>query len=141
MEHPIEHFDTSLDDVVGSFSTTIEVKRELVEDLLTTALDAAYGGSNYWIGDYMAHYNGRDGRTGAAIGLDYYYECITRGGYIIFQPEDDDTNVTLDLERFIKGIKLWCDKFRGFGALCEDHDANDADNILQLALWGEVVYG
>lgn len=145
----MEPFDYSADDVVGKVEVVEEVTREMVEDLLCAALDAAYGGSYYWIKNYLAHYNGRSGKAGQQIGLDYFYECLTRGGTICFIPEDydgkddeDNGEVCIDLEQYLIGVKLWCQRLgMTVFTMYDNHDANDADNILQLALWGKVIYG
>lgn len=62
---------------------------------------------------------------------------------------DDDGEYWLSLERLLNGIKQWVksggDKYGAVcidGTLdCENIDAECADAIIQLALFGEIIYG
>jgi len=114
--------------VVGRFSINQDVSQELVDDLLCTAFE----GGSMWI-DYI--------RTPVfPEGADYGHEVISRDGYATIAADGEHFNLTLPA--FIRGIKLHCEnKPTSVVALEEDHDADDADCILQYALFGEVVYG
>lgn len=61
---------------------------------------------------------------------------------------EEDEIYELNLEKFLTGFKLWVAQgMDAYGAVsgrevdCGMIDAGDADSIIQLALFGEVVYG
>lgn len=56
--------------------------------------------------------------------------------------EDAESVWYLDLEKFTKGCRLYEEKYGSIRLKLEtDFDANDADAIIQLALFGEIVFG
>lgn len=115
--------------VVGQFSIIQDVPQGFVDDLLCTAFE---GGSE-WIDTVIV--------TTYPEGAEYASDVISRGGYCTIMTEDYD-HYTLTLTKFINGIRLHCEnRPTSVSALEEDHDAADADCILQYALFGEVVYG
>lgn len=76
-------------------------------------------------------------------------EQIALGGALILHDiEDDSEKWELDLERFLNGFKLWVEQgLDKYGAVqkdgtvdCGEIDAACADEIVQLALFGEIVY-
>lgn len=116
-----------------------------IDDIMCTALE---GGICYWCdgvtveGEFLAKYAS---------------EQISRGGRLIFdlsEPYEDDENgneiekYTLTKEMFDKGFELYLrengtksvtDHKGEFDPCCVDADI--ADQIVQYALFGEVVYG
>jgi len=116
--------------VVGQITITEDVSEGLVDDLLCTAFE---GACNYWIEKIRVP-------DGYPEGADYGSDVISRGGYVTIGADGDHHNLTLD--KFIYGIQMHCiNKPTSVSALNEDHDGDDADCILQYALFGEVVYG
>lgn len=111
-----------------------EVSQEFIDDTLCTALDVGYGGSLYWIRNLAAT---------DEPGMEYPFESISRGGVIRITTVDGDSRL-LTLDRYLNGFALWA-KFphgRAPEQIEDDPaDATEADNILQLALFGEVIYG
>ena len=115
----------------------VNVTEEDIDDIMCSALE---GGTTYWcykakvVGDYLG---------------EYASEQISRGGALkLYDSENGDIH-DLTLEKLLNGIKLaingnyyadyeWCygDKLD----TCQV-DAEVADCIVQLALFGEVVYG
>ena len=115
----------------------VNVTEEDIDDIMCSALE---GGITYWcykakvVGDYLG---------------EYASEQISRGGALkLYDSENGDIH-DLTLEKLLNGIKLaingnyyadyeWCygDKLD----TCQV-DAEVADCIVQLALFGEVVYG
>jgi hypothetical protein len=118
--------------IVGKIVIDQEIDGKLVDDILCTAFE---GGINYWctkkvvvVGD---DYHGGD----------YASEVVSRGGTLnIYDGEEERWHV-LGIENMIEGIRQWCIKYGSYAQLLDDFDAGDADCIVQLALFGEVVYG
>lgn len=122
--------------------TTVYLTQQDIDDIMVAALE---GGINYWCwrvvvqGDYLG---------------EYASEQISRGGKLavwIDEPfEDDKTCYMLDRDKFLAGFKLWLEKGGdSYDAIdysdgfvdCGQIDAICADEIIQYALFGEVVFG
>lgn len=129
-----------------------EVKAELhfsltqqdIDDIMVAALE---GGINYWAGEAEVVEEKRV--------ADWGHEQIARGGVLVIHDiEDPGETWELTLEKFLNGFKLWVE--HGGHAICakEDNgtieeggvdtlgiDAACADEIVQYALFGEMVFG
>lgn len=105
-----------------------------IDDIMCAALE---GGICYWcstaevIGGYLG---------------EYAHEQISRGGALRLHDCESDQVYDLTLKNFLKGMKLYFEdgchvKVEDNSIDTADIDANDADCIVQFALFGEVVYG
>ncbi len=110
------------------------VTQRMVDDIMCAAFE---GGVNYW----CSHYNPVIKDT---PGGDYHYlhEALTRGWDLNLHDGEDDEWHLLTLDKFISGLIKWCqlvgktpERFH------DDHDADDADNVIQYAIFGKGVYG
>ena len=112
----------------------VNLTQQDIDDIMVTALE---GGINYWcqeaevVGEYLG---------------EYASDQISRGGSLILHDEDSSDKWELTLEKFLNGVKLYFEQ--GCHVQVEDStidagdiDANDADCIIQFALFGEVVFG
>lgn len=123
------------DDIV----LNIPVPREMLRDLLCTAVE---GGSNYWA-DFSAAV-----RT---EGLDYLRVKVTEQ-----EPSRDDTprvnryidadDLAIGIQRLAKAAIADDGKFPAAGkhlgdVLSENGDATTADVVLQMTIFGELIYG
>lgn len=121
---------------------TVYLTQQDIDDIMVSAFE---GGINYWCrrvvvqGDYLGKYAS---------------EQISRGGKLAIwldEPfEDDKTCYVLDRDKFLAGFKLWIESDgdsydaidRSNGSVdCGQIDAVCADEIIQYALFGEVVFG
>ena len=121
---------------------TAYLTQQDIDDIMVSAFE---GGINYWCrrvvvqGDYLGKYAS---------------EQISRGGKLAIwldEPfEDDKTSYVLDRDKFLAGFKLWIESDgdsydaidRSNGSVdCGQIDAVCADEIIQYALFGEVVFG
>lgn len=121
---------------------TVYLTQQDIDDIMVSAFE---GGINYWCrrvvvqGDYLG---------------EYASEQISRGGKLaiwLYEPfEDDKTCYVLDRDKFLAGFKLWIesdgDSYDTIddsdGSVdCGQIDAICADEIIQYALFGEVVFG
>jgi hypothetical protein len=100
-----------------------KISAELVDDIMCAAME---GGISYWCTSALPLKN--DYR-----GCQYAHEILTRGGTLLVKP-DGEREIELTLEKFLKGLSM-------FDGDPEQHDAGDADAIVQYAVFGEIVYG
>ena len=120
-----------------NISCTINVTSQDIDDIVCSALE---DGICYWassarvVGDYLG---------------EYASEQISRGGSLIISDAEEDAEYLLTRDNLLKGIRLaiegryyadydWCD---GKTLDTCQIDASVADVIVQLALFGEVIYG
>lgn len=112
----------------------VELTQQDIDDIMCAALE---GGICYWcrkaevVGDYLG---------------EYASEQISRGGSLLLHDAESAETWELNREKFLKGVKLYFEQ--GCHVQVEDGridtcdvDANDADCIVQLAIFGEVVFG
>lgn len=118
--------------------TSVEITEEDIDDIMVGALE---GGINYWCNDAVV--------VGDEYLGEYASEEISRGGKLILVDCEDDAEYSLDLEKFLNGVRLAIEGsyfteygwYSGGKIDCCQVDASVADVIIQLALFGEVVYG
>lgn len=104
-----------------------------IDDIMCTALE---GGINYWcckaevVGEYLG---------------EYASEQISRNGMLILHDAEEDKTYQFTLEHFVQGFRLYLE--RGNISIKDnaidtcDLDANDADSIVQLGIFEEIIYG
>lgn len=119
----------------------LEVKRTAIvtqEDVDSIMCSALEGGINYWC-------------CKAEVIEETYYgeyasEQISRGGSLRLYDSEDDETYVLTLEKLLNGIRLACKDGFGDGWFdgdtldCCRMDANDADVIVQYALFRDMVF-
>ena len=113
---------------------TVSLSVEDIDNIMTTAL---VGGINYWCGAAEV--------VGDCIGK-YASEQIARGGTLVLHDAESNDKWELNREKLLKGFKRWFDddgaQFAPNGQIdWTSFDANDADCIIQYALFGEIVFG
>ena len=118
--------------------TEIRLRVQDIDDIMCTALE---GGINYWcnsakvVGEYLG---------------EYASEQIARGGELILHDVEGEELYSLTLPKLTKGIKRWLEEV-GIQSEAIDRysvyldcgmiDAEDADCIIQYALFDEIIYG
>ena len=115
----------------------INVTETDIEDIITTAVE---GGINYW-GSVV-----KEGKSDKPISEIAAKTLISGGEVTII--DDDDLLYELTIAKLMHGIKKWIDSGIANTALCLDGqsletsyiDANEADVIIQYALFDEIVY-
>lgn len=113
----------------------VNLTQQDIDDIMCTALE---GGICYWCG--------RAEVVGEMLG-DYAHEQISRGGSLILHDAESSDKWELTLEKFLRGVELYIKngdrvtvedfKLVDYGEL----DADDADCIVQYALFGKLVFG
>lgn len=116
---------------------TVIVTQEDIDDIMAGALE---GGITYWC-------------CKAEVVEDDYYgeyasEQISRGGSLRLYDNEDDEQYILTLDKFLKGLRLAIKDGYGNDWFSDDArldyamiDGEAADIIVQMALFGEVVFG
>ena len=129
-----------------------DIPEQRVRDLLCSALE---GGSNYWYSGADHHLRDgleyKDFQEGGSQTLDDYfhpYELIpfVEGCHLTVKVDmggDEMETHKIDRDAMKRGIRLMAEEqprhFQNF--INEDDDAETADVFLQLALFGELVFG
>ena len=109
---------------------------EDIDDIMVCALE---GGINYWCDRAVVLEHQRVAEWG--------HEQIARGGSLILHDSEEEKIYELTLEKFLTGFKLWVEQgLDHYNAVCGktvdccEIDGTCADNIIQLALFGEILY-
>lgn len=107
------------------------VTDQFIDDTLCTALE---GGINYWARSAVSSAMPDD--------AEWTSDALSRGSDIDIV-DDDGEHHTLTKAAFIKATRAFCKARKTTPARLEDDvpDAADADAIVQIALFGEVIYG
>lgn len=113
----------------------INISAQTIDDIMCTALE---GGITGWccrakvVGKYLG---------------EYAHEQISRGGTLTLYDAESPDKWDLDLNGFLRGVRLWIEDGDGICALNEGEvdasfvDSEAADLIIQYALFGEPVFG
>ncbi len=118
---------------------------ELIDDTLTTALE---GGINYWAANATPDHWPDVESTLFPGEAPWASEVLTKGADLLItlhrelgEPEPQVERLTK--AKMIKGIRAFCTRRKITPSALEDDpvDAEGADCIVQLALFGEIVYG
>ena len=125
--------------------TTYKLTKTDIEDLIVTAL---CGGVGYWacLDNSRPEYDKQPKHESVDT---WTAKILLNGGKVYFLDEEDRSTVwELTLEKLLDGIKKYIEgghdrygAFHGNGIDMGNIDAECADMIFQLALFGEVVYG
>lgn len=107
------------------YKITKSISRQEIDDIM----DSAMQGIAYWADEV------RIKNSSNHDDVDYTSEEISRNGVLEIHNSEDDMWHELTLEKFLKGMSLKDNHDY------ENYDANDADDIIQLALFGEIIYG
>jgi hypothetical protein len=122
---------------------TTEVSNSQIENLVVSALE---GGSNYWynITDFgkPVRYEFRTDSDKIFRHVDY---PMNPGGYLVIESTEEPKrkSARLNLKNIHRGLVLMAAKYPAHYAdvLNDNTDQSTADVFLQLALYGEVIYG
>lgn len=126
-------------------SLDFEITDEMIDDFMCTAFEDYGYCLSQWCDSYYASTNGRKvtSEERKHLGIEYMHGALTKGCDITLHDAEDDKWHTFTLNDFVfKGIVEWC-KQKGVtpDALHDNHDAVDGDCLVQLAIFGDVVYG
>jgi hypothetical protein len=117
--------------VIGTINPPVNITIKMVDDILVAAFE---GGINYWCREVIV----ADFKNQTLAS-----NVIAAGGEIFLVPnEEDERSYRLTLDSFLKGYQAYCVLFeQSPSTVYENHDASTADCIVQLAIFGEILYG
>ena len=114
----------------------LKLTEEDIDDIMCAALE---GGISYWCrkAEVVDEYLG-----------EYASEQIARGGTLKLYDAEEDEVYELTLEKLLHGFEFWViGGYDTYGAVSNGEvdtmeiDAEKADQIVQLALFDEIIYG
>lgn len=110
---------------------------EDLNDLVSTALE---GGINYWCGNVKV----KEGSMSEKLydSINSISDAVSKGGTLVFyDAESDDTWEELDRDKLLKGIQMHCENNNVAPSdLMDMYDADDADSIIQYAVFDELIF-
>lgn len=125
--------------IVGTVTVSEYVTAQLIDDIVSTAFE---GGINYWCKEIDHTPWDILNEKYSEDPVKYGSELISRGEIVKLYDAEENGWYNLTLEKLIKGLELYCKKSgSSISKLNDDFDANDADNIIQYSIFGELVYG
>jgi hypothetical protein len=140
-DHPINTFLTAMltNDEVGQRTLP-----ELLDYLLISAIE---GGSNYWCDSIL--FNGKHPKPsehGEEADYPWYSVAFRSGSLPLHVVPEGDAPIALTADMAVNGLRLLvegnhCRSDIRDSLVNHNYDAETADVWLQLALFGEVVYG
>lgn len=114
----------------------VEVTHQNIDDLMITAFE---GGISYWCSNAKLVCNGacqltwlKDNGSKRTTA-----EMLSQGYDIELHDSEAGETYLLTIEKFITGLTRWLSE----GGDLDNFDADDADRIVQYALFNELVYG
>lgn len=108
-----------------------KMERNEIADLLTTAL---YGSYIWKVDNTTKEYNEAQGNTIE----DKLADVLLKGQQVILIDTEEDETFSLNLYQLYRGLELYV-KNGGHIAI-EEYDFNDADAVLQYAIFGKIVF-
>ncbi len=130
----------------------VSIDHQFIEDVLVTALE---GGSNFWIDSIKINHPGGAKPKNIPTSI-WAAQALINGGTIQVYPsgtkeETCSLNTYMEKAMLVNGIKMWAGtnpidmeiiKTDGIFTIGADNiDADDADTIMQYALFGKLVFG
>jgi hypothetical protein len=117
-----------------------KIPDQRIEDLLCNAFE---GGSNYWY--IIKKFNYPPGQDKKSLGIEFaHIQLPLRGGSLtVGDIEGDEPDKILDRAAIVKGLELMAEKYPKHYSdfLTENDDAITGDVFLQLAVYGDVIFG
>ena len=121
-------------DITISYSPSADWWKGMLEDLWVTILE---GGSNYWVDAIYGEVSLKNGENLA----ENFEVTIYHGADEFDSRVYSETVKVKTFDVIHKGISLLSDDVKAVIMNNGDWDANDADHIFQLGVFGEVRYG
>jgi len=129
-------------------SFDIELDNEFFDDLICTIFE---GGSNYWVGHVKIDHPEGDKPTGTPAST-WIADALNKGGTVTVFILEGDENVVLVKNMLVEGLGKWAEHYPTHVSIVHENtgkstidagdiDADDADIILQYALFNDVVFG
>jgi len=126
---------------MNTINRTVEISDELIEDILCGAFE---GGITYWANNVSCHDN-EDMKKVGGWKHEYLTKTKKKDAKLIIH-ETDGGDVAMSKKSIIDTLQKMDDPKNGYtetleSILNETYDAGDCDIVVQMACFGEVVYG
>jgi hypothetical protein len=120
----------------------VELDDQFIEDMMVTIME---GGANYWV-DHISINHPAGNKLKDTPGSVWAASALNLGGSItVFVQEEGDAHdsppVTINKEILVSGIQQWINHHSKPSEALENYDADDADCVLQYAVFGQLVFG
>lgn len=126
----------------------VELDDQFFEDLIVTAFE---GGSNYWVDHVEIKHPNGDKPKGEPVSV-WAASALNNGGTVIFFIDEegdqhDSPPISLNKDMLVKGVQMWAKEFPDHVTIDNGQidmgntDADDADAIIQFALFDDLVFG
>lgn len=120
-------------DNYGTIISREKVTQEMIDDILCTAFE---GGITYWASDAYPENNVWPENANNVS------DCLSRGVNICIKDLEEGDIYLMSLPLFLDGLeKAMIHRGSNLQSFYEDHDAFDADLVVQFALFGRIIYG
>lgn len=106
-----------------TFSTTV------TDEQIDEIMDSALNGIHYWADE---------AKSVSEIKTEYASQVISKNGWLVIHDAEEDKSHELTRDKFLTGLGLAIGSHK-FDL--DDYDMYDADKVIQLALFGELIYG
>jgi hypothetical protein len=120
----------------------VELDDQFIEDMVVTAFE---GGSNYWVDHVQINHPAGEKMKGEPVSTWAASALNLGGNVVVFVREEGDSHdcppVTMTKEMLVSGIQTWINNHTCSPEALMDYDADDADCVLQYAVFGELVFG
>lgn len=116
-------------------TTSTKLNDQDLDDLMCAALE---GGINYWCGGVT--YKTNEDKVKFEQG--FISDSLSKGATLVLADVEGEDTWELDRDKFLKGIEQHCVNSNIAPKDLRDlHDAEDADAIIQYAIFDEIVFG
>ena len=113
-----------------TFAVTTSITADKIENIVVTALECQ---SNYWAGIDNTTPEWNNAPEDLPVSQ-FATQLLLEGKAIkLYDVEDEDEQWELDLQKLLKGV--------GIAMAAGDDIEDECDNVIQYALFGELVYG
>ncbi len=113
-----------------AFAVTTSITADKIENIVVTALECQ---SNYWAGIDNTTPEWNNAPEDLPVSQ-FATQLLLEGKAIkLYDVEDEDEQWELDLQKLLKGV--------GIAMAAGDDIEDECDNVIQYALFGELVYG
>ncbi len=107
----------------------VTVEYTLADEDIDNIMDSAMRGCSYWADS---------AEPVSEVKTDFAHEVISKNGTLNIHDTEEEAMHEFTLEKFKNGLAL---AIRDHNFELKDYDMYDADRVVQLGLFGELVYG
>ncbi len=115
----------------------VELDDQFFEDMIVTAFE---GGCNYWIDHVTINHPEGEKPKGKPVST-WAASALNKGGTMVVFIQEEESPATMTKEMLVSGVQMWLNKHKKPLEAIENYDADDADEVMQYALFKGLVFG